>query len=157
MLVVLAILSVGLLGFIIYLALSPKSTRFMKLASLIALGLIGLSLGICAIFLIIGPGEDDGGVPFPVFSDAPPTQPRQTNIIETLVFFAVFLLIMGLIVTLAIRDRRKKEALPKKKAEVKPALTETSATIDSEINDISDVTKKDVDEFDFELDLHDDN
>ena len=122
MLIVLAILSVGLLGTIIFFAFSTKSSRLLKLAALVALGLIGLSIGICAIFLIIGPSEKSDEFTLPIFSDAPQPQPKHTNIAESIVFFAIFLGIMGLITVLAIRDHRNKIASPAK-PEPKTAFT----------------------------------
>jgi len=157
MLVVLAILSAGLLGFIIYLAFSPKSSRLMKRAALIALGLIVLSVGICAIFLIIGPAEDDDIVPFPVFADTPPAPPRQENVVETVIFATVFLIIMAVIVALAVRDRRRKETQIKN-PEKKPALTNTDpldgfggSSAEKDSNNMDDL------DFDLGLDLDDDN
>jgi hypothetical protein len=153
MLIVLAILSVGLLVFIIYLAFSPKSSRFMKLAALLALALIGISLAISAVFLIIGPGEDSGGIPFPVFPDAPPTPPRQTNIAETLVVLAVFLGVMGMIVVLAVRERRNKNA-PRKEPERNTIFQKSNDLRDSELEKKGDDSKEN-NEFDLGIDFDD--
>ena len=106
--VVLIILSAGLLGLIIYFAVSSKSSRYLKLAAFIALGLIALAVVVAGFFLITGPGENAYQIPFPVFQEAPQAQ-DDSNIVEVVVFFLIFLLMMGLIIGLALRNQRKKE------------------------------------------------
>jgi amino acid transporter len=155
MLVVLGILSAGLLGIIIYLALSPKSSKLLKLSAFIALGLIVIAVGICAIFLVIGPSEDTGVINFPVFDDSPPAPTRNVNIVETLIFAAIFLIIMGFIIYLGLRERRRKGMV--QKPEVKKAVkTEKDPVDDLDIKPASNDDKLDIDDFDLELDLQDD-
>ena len=113
MLVVLAILSVGLLGLIIYFAVSSKSSRLLKLSALNALGLIALSIAVCGVFLIIGPSEKTTEVTLPVFSDSAP-QTKGSNIAAFIVFLVTVLFIVGLIIFIPMRDRRKKEKALKK-------------------------------------------
>jgi preprotein translocase subunit YajC len=124
--VVLVILSLGLLGLIIYFVISPKSSKLLKLTALIALGLIAISIGVCAVFLIMGPGEDEEHIPVSVFQGAQPQAVNSGNIPAVIVFFVVFLLIMGLIIFLALREQRKKsEGLKSaQKAPVFPASGE---------------------------------
>ena len=86
--VVLVILSVGLLGLIIYFAVSPKSSRLLRLTALVALVLIGLSLGICGIFLIKGPGETKEFIPLVLQESQPQAKSSNTGAIIT--FFIVF-------------------------------------------------------------------
>ena len=105
--VVLIILSVGLLGVIIYFAVSPKSSRLLRLSSLIALGLIGLSLGVCGIFLIRGPGEEAADAFVPVFQETS-SPSKSSNAGPIVAFLVIFAAIMALIVFLALRDQRKK-------------------------------------------------
>ena len=151
MLIILAILSVGLLGTIIFFAFSTKSSRLLKLAALVALGLIGLSIGICAIFLIIGPSEKSDEFTLPIFSDAPQPPPQHTNIVESIVFFAIFVGIMGLITVLAIRDHRKKGAIP-----VKPEQKAVFANpADIELKPKEKDEKKGDDDFDIGLNFQD--
>jgi len=124
MLIVSIIISVGLLGVIIYLVVSPKSSRLLRLSGIIALGLIGLSLGICGIFLVRGGGSSHATaiVPLPFLpEDAPP--PKNTNLPVVISFFLVFLFILGLIVVTTIRDKNKKPTLVNR-TEKKAALTE---------------------------------
>jgi hypothetical protein len=108
MLIVGGIFSVALLGVIIYYAVSPKSPRRLRLAAILALGLIALAIGVCSIILIKGPTEKVAEIPFPVFPDAPKEPPKKGNIIEVLVFLAVMLFIMSLIIVLVRRDHKKK-------------------------------------------------
>jgi predicted membrane channel-forming protein YqfA (hemolysin III family) len=112
--VVLIILSIGLLGIIIYFAVSPKSSKLLKLAAFIALGLIVLSLAICGIFLIIGPGEDDGDIFLPIFHDAAPQADSSGNTTMVVSFFVALFGILGLIIFLALREQRKKAVSAKK-------------------------------------------
>ena len=109
MLIVLAVLSLGLLGLIIKFAISSKSSRLLKRAALIALILIVVSIGICAVILIIGPGEESDEAGFLVFQDAVPVPAREKNYVETIVFIVIFLSFLGFVVLLFRRDRQKKE------------------------------------------------
>ena len=105
--VVLIILSVGLLGLIIYFAVSPKSSRLLRLTAIGALALIGLSIGICGFFLIRGPSSNDDTLPLPVFQDASPQPVKNNNIIVMIVFLAVLLLILGASIIISLRDQKK--------------------------------------------------
>jgi len=105
--VVLIILSAGLLGLIIYFAVSSKSSRHLKLAAFIALGLIVLALAVAGFFLITGPDEGTHYIPFPVSQEAQQPQGESGNIIEVLIFFLLFLLFMGFIIGMALRHQRK--------------------------------------------------
>ena len=109
-----AILSVALLGGIIYLAVSHRSSRMIRLTALIALGLIGLSIGFCAFLIIRGPGHDPAAINLPVFQDTPTVPAKKNNIPTILVFLAVFLLILGSIVFVALRGQRNIPETPKK-------------------------------------------
>ena len=111
----LAILSVALLGLIIYFAVSSKSSRLLKLAAFIALGLIGLSLGVCGFFLLKGPAESNETIPLSLFQEVKP--PAKTgNTVATVIFFIVFVLVLAVIIFLAIRDQKKKDKLIKNTA-----------------------------------------
>ena len=101
---VLIIFSVGFLGLIIYFAFSPKSSRQLKLAALIALGLISLSLGIAIVFILLGFGESPGNIPSPFFSDSPPSPAPKRNYTELLIFSAILLFILILIIVRARRS-----------------------------------------------------
>ena len=113
--IVLIILSVGLLGLIIFFAVSPKSSRLLKIAAFIALGLIGLSIGVAGVFLIIGPAESPDHIPFPVFPEAQPQAPKAGgNMAAIVIFLLFFSLIMGLTIVLTLREQRRKDKKIKK-------------------------------------------
>jgi len=158
MLVALAILSAGLLGLIIYLAFSPKSSRLLKLAAFIALGLIALAVGINVIILIIGPGEDAmAGLPIPIFADVPQAPPRHTNAVETIIFLAIFLVIMALIIALAIRDHRKKDMFAKQTVKSTPFSKSVDLEpLEPKPESIDIDTRTEKDDFDLGLDFQDD-
>lgn len=128
--IVLIILSVGLLGVIIYFAVSHKSSRLVRLTAIIALGLIAISLGICSVFLIKGPSQSGVEIPLPVFSDTPTAPAKKGNIVEILVLIAILSLIMGLIVYSARKDRLAKAA------EVKKAGTSPIFSQDDELGNL---------------------
>ena len=144
MIVVLSILSLGLLGVIIYFAISPKSSRLLKMAAIIALAVIGLSLIVCGFFIIRGPGQDPAAVPFPVLVDTPAPE-RKTNIVD-LVILAILIIIVSLVILMAVRKKPKK-AVPVKK------ITETSVFQDSDELDIDldGGSGKNDDNFDIEI------
>jgi len=142
--VVLAILSVGLLGLIIYFAVSPKSSRRLKLTAFVALGLIGLSLGVCGFFLIKGPGESTDPFPIPVFQET--HQPaKSSNTTAIVIFFTVFVLVLALIVLLAVRDQQRKDKNVKNETEKAPVFSA------SEELDIGEPAYKEDDSFEIEI------
>ena len=123
MIVVLIIFSVGLLGMIIYYAVSAKSTRILKLAATIALGLIGLAIVVCAIFIIIGPREDPNAVllPFVAEESAQTTTNSNTSIMD-IIIFVVLLGIISLVIRKSMKEQKK---MAKMQAEKKPTKTKT--------------------------------
>ena len=116
--VVLIILSVGLLGVIIYFAVSPKSSRPLKFAAIIGLALIGLSLGVCGILLIKGPGQGKAVVTLPfLLEDTPQPPAKKTNMAVILTFLVTFFFIMGLVLMTTMKEKQNKPAFPKKSPE----------------------------------------
>ena len=111
--IVLAILSVGLLGLIVYFAVSPKSSKMIKLAAVVALGFIGISIGVCVFFLIKGPSQDPAAISLPVFQDTPTVPAQKTNVSAILVFITFLLVVLGLIIIAVRRDRLKNKETPK--------------------------------------------
>jgi len=109
MLIVLAIISVGLLGLIIKFAVSSTSSRLLKRVSFIALILIGLAVGICSIIIIIGPGESDDGISFPVFQEAAAAPAEKSNILAIIIFVLMFIFFPILIGFLARRNKGPKK------------------------------------------------
>ena len=115
------ILSAGLLGLIIYFAVSSKSSRLLRLAAIIALGLIGISIGICGVLLIRGPSQEEVDIILPIFKDAAPKAKSGSNFVAIFVFLAVFLFVVGTIIYLSLRKQVKKEE-PVKKTTADPVF-----------------------------------
>ena len=110
------ILSVGFLVVIVYFAISPKSSRLVKIVAISALILAGLTIGVCAFLLIKGPAQDPDAIPLPVFQDMPTEPAKKSNIMSFLIFFAFLFAILGIIIYVAIRDRKKTKEPAKKSA-----------------------------------------
>ena len=142
--VVLSVISLGLLGLIIYFAVSPKSSRILRLSAFAALGLIGISLVVCGIFIIRGPGESAEIIPLPVFEEAKPAA-KSGNMATVVVFFIIFVLVLALIVFLAIRDQKKKG-----KGQVKGPEKEAAFSATDEL-EIEDPSINEDDSFDIEM------
>ena len=106
MLVVGIIVSIGLMGTIIYFAVSPKSSRLLRLSAIVALGLICLSLIVCGFFIIKGPAEDPDIILLPIFQDSAPETKNPLHIWD-LVIMAVILISLSLIIAKALRDQKK--------------------------------------------------
>jgi heme/copper-type cytochrome/quinol oxidase subunit 4 len=106
MLVFGAILSLGILAVIIYLALSKKSGKFIRLAAVIALVVIGISLIVSLVILLGGPS----GSPKPAIGDFPvkPAAPANTDVGYLVTFLVMVLLLLGLIVYVAMREKKQK-------------------------------------------------
>jgi multisubunit Na+/H+ antiporter MnhB subunit len=122
MVIVLIILSVGLLGMIIYFAISPKSSRLLRLSALIALGVIGISILVCGILIIRGPKKEMDSIPLHVFQEtASKAQPRN---IWDIIILAVFLIIVSLVIVKAIVDQRKPGKTAKKAEKSSPVFQE---------------------------------
>ena len=143
--IVLAILSVGLLVGIIYIAVSPKSSRLLKLSALVALGFIALSLAVCGFFLIKGPGETEEFVPTVLFENAS-QPPKKGNTMTILVFLAALLFIIGLIVFVARHEQRKKEMAARTAR--KPRAVRKDQATDTAANQEEPEDKSDDDSFD---------
>jgi hypothetical protein len=113
--VVLVILSLTLLGAIIYFVVSPKSSRLLRVSGIIALVLIGLALGVCGIVLVRGPAEVEDAIPLPFLLDAEPKPKNKTNIGVIIGYFAAFAVIFGLVAYSAKKEKQRKYE-PVKKA-----------------------------------------
>jgi amino acid transporter len=107
-LVFLGFLAAAVLGGMIYVFLSRKSSKLLKLAALIALIMSGLTLGICTIILF--GGSSGGKEADPIFTVlTEPEQPVKAANPVGLVFFLVLLLaFFGFIVFIGMKDQKKK-------------------------------------------------
>jgi hypothetical protein len=102
------------LGAVIYLALSKKSGPRTRMAALIALGVMILSVIVSLMLIFGGPGrvEGDAGIPpgLPAGEAVPPG-----NDLWILLAFAGFLAVLCVVVAvLSIRERRRLKEAPKK-------------------------------------------
>ena len=109
MLVVLGILAAAALGGIIYLYLSPKSSKMQKLAALGALVLSGITLLICGLFLIFG-GNQEKADPYAFPEEAVEAvhSRTKTQVTELVIFLLVLLILFGFVAFLGYRDRKRR-------------------------------------------------
>jgi preprotein translocase subunit SecG len=131
--IALIIVSVGLLGVIIYFAISHKSSRPLKMAAIIALAVIGLSLGVCGFILIRGPGQSKTAVSLPfLLDDAPHQPPKKSNLAVIITFLVSFLFIVGLVLVTTMKEKQRMTLLQKKSPEkpVDPHIFEASGDLD---------------------------
>ena len=149
--VVLIILSVVLLGVIINYAFSPKSSRFLRLAALIALVLIGLSLGVASIIIALsGSNTDAEESRLPIFLEAPTAAPNKSNVVELYIFLGVLAVVIALTIVVAIKDRKKR--LEEAKKTGSPRLFQNApkpAVVDQKAEESTGKAKED--EFSLEL------
>jgi amino acid transporter len=113
--VVLIIISMALLGCIIYFVVSPKSSRLLRMSGIIALALIGLAVGVCGVLLIRGPAEVETAIPLPFLTDAEPKPKSKTNIGVVIGYFAAFVIIFALVAYSSKKEKGRKYE-PVKKA-----------------------------------------
>ena len=150
--VVLAIISLGFLGVIIYFLVSPKSSRILRLAALSALALIALSLGIGCVFLLLNGSEKSDAEPhLPVFLGVPEPPPDKSNMVEIIVFAIFLLVVMGLVVVVALKEnRQRKEELKKAEANMFQHSDEP-LDLDVKSEEPAEKTEKTKGDFDLEL------
>ena len=150
MIVVMIIISLGLLGLIVYFAISPKSSRLLKISAIIALGAICLTIIICGIIIIKGPAEDPTVVQLPIFPDSPPQAAAESRLSDIIIMGAL-LLALALIIAKATRDQKKMtENAAKKAAPPKPVFEDTYELDDLEHQE-PDESDKEEENFDIEL------
>ena len=110
MLVFLGILAALALGGIIYIFLSKKSSKIQKLASLGALILSGLVLGVCSVILVFGnAGQAEDPYAFPLAAEkAEPSD--NADFIQLSIFLVILVAIFGFIIYLGIREQKRKQS-----------------------------------------------
>jgi|GEM_PF-1574963 len=108
------VLGVIVFAGVIYMAVSKRSDFKVRLAALVALGLMVLTV-IVSIFLIFGVATVEPGATV-VLDMPPPDTPPQTATNNNVLFaFIVFLLVMFfLVLILSLREQRKKEKMTEK-------------------------------------------
>jgi amino acid transporter len=107
MLIVGILISVIILGLLIRMALSKQSEKPLKLAAIIALGLIALSVIICLIMIFAGPAAEEEEEVFAGLPLAEPVQVSNPNGVYILLFGVLLLLFLGLIIFLSLREQKK--------------------------------------------------
>jgi ABC-type Fe3+ transport system permease subunit len=118
MLFIIVPLSVVLLGVIVYFALSPHSSKSLRLAALGALGAIMLSIMICLIIIFATMGTAGDGPVMPDFLAAEAPQPPAAGNSFVLALLAAFLLaFLGIVIFLSMRERKNREAIKGKNTE----------------------------------------
>jgi hypothetical protein len=88
------------------MALSKQAEKPLKLAAVIALGFIALSVIICLIMVVAGPAAEEEE---PVFAGLPLAEPvrvENANGVYILLFGVILLLFLGLIIFLSLREQR---------------------------------------------------
>jgi heme A synthase len=100
-------IALGFLGVIVYFALSKESSRIVRLAALIALGAVILSVLVCGIIVLLSLGG--GGEPvMPDFlATEQPEPPAKTSTFVMAVVMVFLLLFLGMVVFLSLREQRK--------------------------------------------------
>jgi multisubunit Na+/H+ antiporter MnhB subunit len=108
MIIVGAVVSLALLAVIIRFALSPQTEKPVKLAALIALAVIGLSIVACLVMVFSGPGKTEEEQVFAGLPLAEPVAVANSNRGYLLAVGIIMLLFVGLIIFLSLREKRKK-------------------------------------------------
>jgi heme A synthase len=101
-------IALGFLGVIIYFALSKKSSRIVRRAALIALGVVILSVLVCGIIVVLSLG---GGGKEPAMPDFLATEqaepPAKTNTFVLVIVMLFLLVFLGIVVFLSFKEQRK--------------------------------------------------
>jgi amino acid transporter len=109
MIIVGALVSLAFLAMIIRFALSPQTDRLVKRAALIALAAIALTIIVCLVMVIAGPGAEEEEEVFAGLPLAEPVVPAgNPNRVYMLVLGVIVLLFVGLIIFLSLREEKKK-------------------------------------------------
>ena len=109
MLIIFGIIAAAALGGIIFLFLSPKSSGVQKKAALISLAVSGLALIVCAVIIALNSGEEEDPYASPFMTEelVPVENP---HILELLIFLAVLLVVLGFVIYMGMKERKKQAA-----------------------------------------------
>lgn len=99
-----------LLGVIIRFALSKQTDKLVKRAAIIALAVIGLALIVCVIAIVAGPKTVEEESVFTGFSLEEPVQVTNPATVYALIFGVIMALFVGLIIFLAVREKKGGQA-----------------------------------------------
>ncbi|MDR3192934.1 MAG: hypothetical protein LBT87_07705 [Treponema sp.] len=108
MLFVIIPIALGFLGVIVYFALSKESSRIVRLAALIALGAVILSVLVCGIIVLLSLGDGGGEAVMPDFlAVEEPEPPTKTNTFVLVIVMLFLLAFLGMVVFLSLKEQRK--------------------------------------------------
>jgi cbb3-type cytochrome oxidase subunit 3 len=108
LIIVLSVLSLGLLGLIVFFFFSKKSSPALKRAALGALAAIVLSLAVSGFIIIRGSAASEAELYLPVVTAADQPPVKGANITGLLVFLVILVALLGVIIYLGMRDQKKK-------------------------------------------------
>jgi flagellar basal body-associated protein FliL len=108
LIIVLSVLSLGLLGLIVFFFFSKKSSPALKRAALGALIAIGLSLGVCGFIVIRGPAVAEADFYLPVVTVTDKPAVKGANIPGLLIFLVILVALLGVIIFIGMRDQKRK-------------------------------------------------
>jgi heme A synthase len=101
-------IALGFLGAIVYFALSKKSSRFVRLAALIALGAVILSVLVCGLIVLLGLGRETKEPVVPdFFVTKQPEAPARTNTFVIALVMIFLLIFLGMVVFFSLKEQRK--------------------------------------------------
>jgi cytochrome bd-type quinol oxidase subunit 2 len=99
-------LALVFLGFIVYLALSKKSSPLVRLAAIIALAVIILAIIVCMIIIFSAQGAEPGAEPVDFITDEP-VAPASNNYFSVIFFLVFIIVLLGIVLILSLREQRK--------------------------------------------------
>ncbi|MDR2629326.1 MAG: hypothetical protein LBC60_00225 [Spirochaetaceae bacterium] len=105
------ILPAAIFLLILYFAFSKKSAPPVKKAALITLFLLTLSVGISLFLIVSEPSAVVPGIPVESSPDIP-VKASYVNVPALIVFILFFLLFLGVIIVILLRERRKLTVFP---------------------------------------------
>jgi amino acid transporter len=110
MLFVIIPFSLALLGVIVYIALSRKSSKALRLAALGALGAIILSVLICLVIIFASMGVTGREPVMPDFLTTEPLPDAPKGNFFVLFPLAVFIIaFLGVVIFLSLRERKRQQ------------------------------------------------
>jgi heme A synthase len=109
MLFVIIPIALGFLGAIVYFALSKESSRIVRLAALIALGAVILSVLVCGIIVLLSLGGGEEPVVTDFLVAEAPEPPAKTNTFILVIGMLFLLLFLAMVVFLSLKEQRKTE------------------------------------------------
>jgi hypothetical protein len=102
--------SLALLGVIVYIALSRKSSKALRLTALVALGAIILSVLICLVIIFAGMGAAGKEPVMPDFLTTEPLSDAPKGNFLVLFLLAVFIVtFLGIVILLSLRERKRQQ------------------------------------------------